>query len=327
MISSNSWFIRARLRTRHLLLLTAIGEEGNIQKAAELLNMSQSAASRQLSDLEDIIGCQLFDRLPRGVRANWFGMTVIRHARNALSSLNEAASEIELLKAGHSGQVTLGAISGPASSFIPRAVAQLAREHPRIRLRLQIDSSENLLKSLLAGEIDVMVGRLLDRHDMSSFQYQRLGDEPLCAVVRTHHPLVNHAARRFHELADQPWIVPPAGSALRHRFELMFREAGVNPPQQLIEAESPMVVVRLMEETGYLALLAREVATYYAGAGLAHILPVFLPCTLDSFGIVTRKDWLLSPAACIACEAIEEAAQVPAATEHTHYSSADAAYP
>jgi DNA-binding transcriptional LysR family regulator len=172
-----------------------------------------------------------------------------------------------------------------------------------------------------------MVGRLLDRHDMSSFQYQRLGDEPLCAVVRTHHPLVNHAARRFHELADQPWIVPPAGSALRHRFELMFREAGVNPPQQLIEAESPMVVVRLMEETGYLALLAREVATYYAGAGLAHILPVFLPCTLDSFGIVTRKDWLLSPAACIACEAIEEAAQVPAATEHTHYSSADAAYP
>src|SRR5687767_9923253 len=156
MLTATPWFIRARLRTRHLRLLTAIGEEGNIQKAAELLNMSQSAASRQLSDLEDIIGCQLFDRLPRGVRANWFGMTVIRHARNALSSLNEAASEIELLKAGHSGQVTLGAISGPASSFIPRAVAQLAREHPRIRLRLQIDSSENLLKSLLAGEIDVM---------------------------------------------------------------------------------------------------------------------------------------------------------------------------
>src|SRR5262245_22462169 len=44
MISSSPWYIRARLRTRHLLLLTAIGEEGNIHKAAELLNMSQSAA-------------------------------------------------------------------------------------------------------------------------------------------------------------------------------------------------------------------------------------------------------------------------------------------
>src|SRR5690606_22187725 len=83
-IPATPWFIRARLRTRHLLLLTAIGEEGNIHKAAEMLNMSQSAASRLLSDLEEMIGWQLFDRLPRGVRANWYGKAVIRHARIAL---------------------------------------------------------------------------------------------------------------------------------------------------------------------------------------------------------------------------------------------------
>jgi len=66
----NPWFLRARLRTRHLLLLSAIGEEGNICRAAEMLSMSQPAASRLLRELEEIIGADLFERQARGVKAN-----------------------------------------------------------------------------------------------------------------------------------------------------------------------------------------------------------------------------------------------------------------
>ena len=68
-----------------------------------------------------------------------------------------------------------------------------------------------------------------------------------------------------------------------------------------------MVVTRLLEETNYLAVLAKDVAEYYAACGLISILDVPLSCNLDSFGIITRKDWLLSPAACTVCEALEEA--------------------
>src|SRR5262245_37891697 len=169
MTAGTPWFIRARLRTRHLQLLTAIGEEGNIHRAAEIMNMSQPAASRLLRDVEEIIGAELFDRLPRGVRANWYGETMIRHARIALASLNEASKDIDLLKSGLTGQVNVGAISGPAIGFVPRAVARVAREHPMIRVRLQVDSSDRLLEALQDGTIDVMVGRLLDGHDHSNY--------------------------------------------------------------------------------------------------------------------------------------------------------------
>jgi DNA-binding transcriptional LysR family regulator len=311
MSSPNPWFIRARLRTRHLLLLTAIGEEGNIHKAAELLNMSQSAASRLLSDLEETIGCQLFDRLPRGVRANWYGITMIRHARTALGSLSEAASEIELLKSGRTGQVNIGTISGSAISLVPKAVARVAREHPLVRIQLQVDSSDQLLEALQAGKIEIMVGRLLERHDKTGFEYQRLADEPICALVRRGHPLLNRTDLQIRDLATAPWIVPQVGSVLRHRFDLMFREAGFSSPTQLIEAANPMVVTRLLEETNHLAVLAREVAEYYAACGLVAILPLTLSCHMDSFGIITRKDWPLSPAACVVCEALEETATGP----------------
>jgi DNA-binding transcriptional LysR family regulator len=307
MITATPWFIRARLRTRHLLLLTAVGEEGNICKAAELLNMSQSAASRLLTDLEEIIGSPLFDRLPRGVRANWYGQSMIRHARIALASLSEAANEIDLLKSGRTGQVNVGTISGPAISVVPRAIARVAKEFPLVKIRLHVDSSDQLLEAMQAGKIEVMVGRLLERHDKSNFNYQRLADEPVCAVARKGHPLLERNDIQIQDLASESWIVPQVGSVLRHRFDLMFREVSCSSPTQIIEAVSPMVVTRLLEETNFLAVLAKDMAEYYAGCGLISILDVPLSCNMDSFGIITRKDWLLSPAACTVCEAIEEA--------------------
>lgn len=308
MISGQSWFIRARLRTRHLMLLAVIGEEGNIHKAAEVMNMSQPAASRLLSDLEEIVGTPLFDRLPRGVKANWYGETLIRHARIALASLQEASTEIEEMKAGRAGHVNVGSISGPAIGFVPRAVANVARRHPMVKVHLQVDSSDRLLEHLQEGKLDMMVGRLLERHDKTHYTYQKLADEPVCAVVRNGHPLLSQETLEFEDLTKSHWIVPPAGSILRHRFDLMFREAGFEAPRQLIETVSPMVVTRLLEETDYVAVVARDVAQYYASCGLIAVLPIVLSCNMDSFGVIMRKGWLLSPAARIVLEALEQAA-------------------
>lgn len=315
MIANTPWFIRARLRTRHLQLLAAIGEEGNIQRAAELLNMSQSAASRLLGDVEEIIGSPLFDRLARGVRANWYGQSMVRHARIALASLNEAAREIDLLKSGRTGQVNIGTIPGPAFSFVPRAIARMAREYPLVRLQLQVESNERLLEELQQGRIELLVGRLPDRHDTSNYLYLRLADEPSCVTVRRGHPL-ERSSPPLQELASSPWILPPTGTTLRHRFELLFRDAGLAAPTQIIEAASPMVVTRLLEETDYLSLLSRDVADYHVACGLVSVLPVSLACSLDSFGLVTRKDLPMAPATSLVFEALEEAAA--SATRPTH---------
>jgi DNA-binding transcriptional LysR family regulator len=311
MITATPWFIRARLRTRHLLLLTSIGEEGNICRAADLLNMSQSAASRLLTDLEEIIGSPLFDRLPRGVRANWYGQTMIRHARIALASLSEAACEIDLLKSGRAGQVSIGTISGPAISFVPRAIARIAREYPLVKIQLHVETSDQLLEALQAGKIEVVIGRLPERQEKSNFNFQRLADETVCAVVRKGHSLLERSDLRIEDLSSAPWIVPQVGSVLRHRFDLMFLEAACPAPTQIIEAVSPTVVVRLLEETNYIAVLAKDVAEYYAARGIISILDTALSFKMDSFGIITRKDWLLSPAACTVCEALEEAVENP----------------
>jgi hypothetical protein len=62
-----NWFLKARLKTRQLLLLIALDDYRNIHRAAEELHMTQPAASKQVKDLEEMLDVRLFDRLPRGM--------------------------------------------------------------------------------------------------------------------------------------------------------------------------------------------------------------------------------------------------------------------
>ena len=116
-----NWFLRARLKTRQLLLLIALDDERNIHRAADALCMTQPAASKQLKDLEDMLEVKLFERHSRGMEPTLYGETMIRHARMALTSLSAAHDDIVALKNGLSGQVEVGVIMTPAMSLLPHA--------------------------------------------------------------------------------------------------------------------------------------------------------------------------------------------------------------
>ncbi|AKK66996.1 LysR family transcriptional regulator [Xanthomonas translucens pv. undulosa] len=308
MPAATPWFVRARLKTRQLMLLLAIEEEGNIHRAAETLNMSQPAASKLLKDLEDMMEVPLFERLPRGMRPTWYGEAMIRHARIALSSLGEAGAEIEALKAGYFGSVSVGAIAGPAMTLLPAALARVTEQHPLLRVTLRVDGSDVLLEQLAQNKLDIVVARLFARHDKRNLHYQALAEEEVCAIARPGHPLLAMPRPALRELAAAGWIVPPDGSVLRHRFELMFQNAGLEPPKRVVETSALVVLPQLLRHGDYLAVVPVDVARHFADHGSVAIVPVELSCRMDAFGIVTRTDWLLSPGARIMLQALQAAA-------------------
>jgi len=295
--STNPWFLRARLKTRQLLLLVAIDNEGNIHRAAETLNVSQPAASKLLKDLEDMMNVQLFERLPRGMCATLYGEVMIRHARIALASLGEAGAEIDSLKEGHAGNVRVGAIQGPAVTLIPEAINRAIQERPLLRVSLQVESSDVLMERLTQSKLDILVARLFAQHDKSRLHYQALAEEKICAIVRPDHPLLSLRRPSLANMAQCGWIVPPTGSVLRHRFDLMFRNAGLELPVRLIESTALVFVLNMLRRTDYISVIPTDAAGYYVDHGIVSVVPTELACKMDDFGIITRKDWLLSPAA------------------------------
>ncbi len=302
------WFIRAKLKTRQLLLLVALAEEGNIHRAAQVLNMTQPAASKLLKDLEDALEVSLFDRLPRGMRPTWYGETMVRHARVALNSLNQAHDEMEAAKAGQFGQVNLGAITAPGLALLPPTVALVKREHPNLQISLQVETSDVLIERLQQGKLDILVARLFAQHDKTELRYEMLSDEPVSAVARPGHPLLNAVALGLRDIVDTGWIVPLSGSVLRHRFDLMFQEEGLQSPTNLVETASLMFTTKMLQQSDMLSVVATDVARYYADHGLLALLPIALPCHMDAFGIITRRDRLLSPAAKVALRALKTSA-------------------
>ncbi|MEM5314548.1 LysR substrate-binding domain-containing protein [Paraburkholderia sp. JHI869] len=311
MLDTSPWYVRTRLKTRQLLLVVALAEEGNIHRAAAALNMTQPAASKLLRELEDMLGAVLFERMPRGMRPTMYGDALIRHARAVLGSLDQAQEELSALKAGRLGHVAVGAITSPGVRVLPAAVAAVKRTHANLRVSVEIDASNVLLEHLAQDKLDVVLGRLSAEHDKLQLRYEPLAGEPVCAVVRPGHPMLEKAADKAQpitlaDIARATWVVPPVGSVLRHRFELMFQRASLAPPSNVVETPALLFITRVLEQSDMIAVLTEDVARYYAAHGMVAILPVPMDCQMDDFGIITRADGLLTPAASVMIDALRQ---------------------
>ena len=304
-----NWFLRARLKTRQLLLLIALDEQRNIHRAAEELHMTQPAASKQLKDLEDMLDVQLFERLPRGMEPTIYGETMIRHARMALTSLSLAHEDIVALKAGLAGQVEVGTIMAPVMALLPRAISRVKQQAPLLRIGVQMETSNILLERLQHGTLDFMIGRILEKEDNSGLQYEELAEEPVCAVARVGHPMLAAQGLELKDIAPSAWILTPQGSVLRHRCDLMFHRAGLEPPVNVVDTTSQLLITTLLQQTDFLHVMPSEVARYYESLNILSILPIDLPCKMDAFGIITQRGHLLSPAANVLLSAVRAAAQ------------------
>ncbi|MBH2010132.1 MAG: LysR family transcriptional regulator [Xanthomonadaceae bacterium] len=304
----SNWLIRTRLKTRQLLLLLALDENRNLHRASESMNMTQPAASKLLKDLEDALGVSLFERLPRGVQPTSYGETMIRHARMAITSLTQAHDDISALKSGLSGQVDVGVIMTPAMMLMPSAIAQVKSASPLLRIGVQLEHSNVLLERLKNGMLDFLIARILEQEDKAKLHYEELVGEPVCAVARVGHPLQSAAQLGLRDLAPLSWILSPQGSILRHRFDMMFRREGLEPPTNVVDTTALLVITSLLQQTDFLHVMPLDVARDYQRFGQLKILPILLPCEMDAFGIITRRHQLLSPGATILLQAIRQTA-------------------
>ncbi|WP_041791289.1 LysR family transcriptional regulator [Rhodoferax ferrireducens] len=288
---------RTKLKTRQMFLLLALDEARNLHQAAKETNMSQPAASKMLKDIEELFGVPFFDRLPRGVRPTLYGETMIRHVRMALTNLSQGQDSIATLQAGLSGQVDIGVIITPSTTLVPQAIARTKQEAPRLCIGVEVGTSNELVERLKRGQLDFLIARIREQEDDLDLLYEDLSEETECAVARVGHPLLARSDLGLNDLAAAGWILSPRGSILRHRFDMMFRRIELETPANVVEATAISVITSLLQQTDFLHVMPLEVARYYVRCSELAILPIELPCKMDSFGVIARRDQLLSPGA------------------------------
>lgn len=143
------------MELRHLRYFVAIGEEENYRRAAQRLNVAQTALSTQIQDLEAELGFKLFDRLPRGVKLSAAGKLFLADARRILRDVNEAASRAARVARGQSGTLRVGFTENASwRGVVPESLRRFRKRQPDAELQLTPATSLEQIEAIRSGRLD-----------------------------------------------------------------------------------------------------------------------------------------------------------------------------
>lgn len=286
-----------RLRLKHWSLLSALGETPTLNQAALRINVTQPSATKMLSDIENAFGFALFERHARGMRPTPLGSEVVAYARQTQASLERFLEGLEIKRRGGHGNLVFGAIMGAAPDLVARAVADIKRERPRLNVRIQGETSDQIGILLERHEIELAVGRFTDPLQHNKFDFAPLADEPLRAVVRHQHALAKRRSLDWSELVRWPWVLQTMTSPARILLEEEFARAGVATPSDVIECTSIFATLQLVQSSDAVAVLPESVVRDHVKARLLVALPLAVGQEMRAFGLLTRRDEPLSEVA------------------------------
>jgi DNA-binding transcriptional LysR family regulator len=307
-IASSDWLTRSRLSARQLSLLVHLDEKRSVLHAADAAHLTQPAASKFLTGLEDALGVALFTRHPRGVEPTLYGEILVRHARGALAELRQAHEELAAARSGLTGEVSIGTTVTSATNLVPAAVTAVKKEFPRIRVNIDLDFSEALVRRLLEREFDFVIARLHHSPGAEELDFETLAEEPHGIAARIDHPLARKRGLALRDLVHQTWVMPPSGNVMRDRLTQLFLEKRLPLPHQVVETAALPIITSLLRMSEMVAPLPTDVVRPYCKAGVLAMLPLSLDLRLGAAGIITRREHRFSPAAKVTLTALRKAA-------------------
>jgi DNA-binding transcriptional LysR family regulator len=247
------------LKLRRLEHLLFLADERNFARTAEVACLSQSAFSRSIQALEDSLGLRLVDRGQRQVELTSAGRRLSSRARRLLASTNDMQRELEMLRRGDLGDISVGAGPFTAVAIFPKALADLRVRHPAINVRLDVDNWSSLLRRLRSEQLDFFVSDIREIAQAGDIAIQ-----PLCTLTgslfcRPGHPLLAKQPLEFADLATARFASVNMPALVRSElFMHMAPYSGGGFPI-VLECESAAVTREFALQTDVVVISCREV--------------------------------------------------------------------
>lgn len=241
------------MELRHLRYFLAVAEEGSLTVAAvRRLHTSQPSLSRQLRDLEEEVGAELFVRGSRGVELTPAGRAFLEHARLALSHAAEAAQAARRASRPLKQRFSVCFLSGQEVDWLPGVMQLLRGDLSNIDFSVSSMHSPTVADAVQRGEVDVGFCRLERRPGVT---YKVIAREPIVAILPSDHRLATRTAIEPRDLERETFIgytdVPHVLRGIVARY-LKAHRVEVNPTQFL---DNLATGISLVASTGGVTLL------------------------------------------------------------------------
>ncbi len=191
---------------RILSYVDAVVRTGSFRKAAERVNVTGSALTRRILDLETELGAPLFERKARGVRLTSAGEIFVAFARAQMAEAQRLASRIEDLRGLRRGTVRIACSQAPAHVFLPRVIGLFVERHPLITFQVEVLDHEAALSALAGYLVDLVL--VYRPTVLGDFQPLMRVPQRLVALMPANHRLKGRGSLRLRECIRYPMALP-----------------------------------------------------------------------------------------------------------------------
>jgi DNA-binding transcriptional LysR family regulator len=294
------------MEIRQLRAFLAIADARTFTAAALRIHYTQAALSMQIKQLEREVGVPLFIRMPRRVVLTEAGERLMSRAQHILREHDAALAELAELAGAKHGRLRLGSASGMVSAdSLPAILKKLRKAHQHAEVSVTSGTSEELVKKILAGEIDAAFISLPVQARI--VETELLSQDQLVAIASPRHKLASQRVVSAFALAGEKLILGERGGNTRRLIDEFFAEAGLKPTvamelsrqqaiKNMVAADMgvgivPLSIVREEVERGRLVRWWIEGARINWEMGLARLSGGYLSPVCQTFVDLCREQF------------------------------------
>ena len=242
-----------------LRIFIAVAEREHVTRAAEVLNLTQSAVSAAIHALESRHEVVLFDRPGRRIELTPAGRLFLAEARAVLERARAAESALDDLGDLKRGTVAVSASQTIASYWLPTRLVRFRERFSGIDIRLRVGTTATVVRDVIEGTSEV--GFIEGPVDEPITERRRIGGDSLVIIVGAAHPWFGEKDITVDQLLETPWYCREVGSGTRDAFNSSLRKLGIDPGKLRVTLELPT------NNAVRAAVIAGE-----AAAGLSHLV-------------------------------------------------------
>ena len=231
--SEGTWFVTLD----QLRVFIAVAAREHVTKAAEALNMTQSAVSAAIASLEAKHDVALFNRIGRGIKLTEAGTRFNLEAIAVLRRAEEAEQVLSDLGDLVAGVLRIQASQTVGSYWLPQKLVLFRELHPAVAVRVDSGNTTSVAQAVRDGEIDL--GIVEGRVGLDQLVHRVVAEDRMIVVVGHQHPWADGRVVNVANLSDSTWIMREAGSGTRQEFESDVLAMGIDPDTLKIVLEMP----------------------------------------------------------------------------------------
>ncbi|MFN7250196.1 MAG: LysR family transcriptional regulator [Anaerobacillus sp.] len=216
------------MELRQIQYFIEVAKREHVTDAANMLHVAQSAVSRQIFNLEQELGVELFIREGRNVKLTPIGRVFLEHMKEAVQVIDNAKREVEEFLDPERGTIRIGFPSSMANYTLPTVISVFREKHPLVKFKLIQGTYHYLTDAVVNGEIDIAVLGPVPK-DEKKLKSVVLFQERFVALLPSNHHLSGNRTISLSQLREDQFVLFPNGFILREIVVNACKQNGFLP--------------------------------------------------------------------------------------------------